>query len=62
MNIKDIKKIKTQEEARQFAIDWQHWMSTQSLSYRELADWQTALNEVAFFYNLFNEFRENGII
>jgi hypothetical protein len=56
------KEITTQDEARQFAIDWQNWQATQSLSYQELADWQTYFEALAVKFNLTDEFIENGII
>lgn len=58
----DIRYIKTAGEARQYAIDWQNWVSEQSLSYSELADWQEAFRTLADRYGLIEEFRENGII
>ena len=54
--------IKTQEEARQFAIDWQSWASEQSLSYGELAGWGEVLSVLAEKFDLVEEFKENGII
>jgi hypothetical protein len=38
----------TEEEARQYAIDWQNWASKQSLSYGELADKVEQLFEVIY--------------
>jgi hypothetical protein len=55
--------IHTVYEAREKAVAWQHWMSTQSLSYDELAQWQdyfTTLTEK--FPELQDEFKENGIL
>jgi hypothetical protein len=59
-----IQEIKTAEEARQFAIEWQKWVSDdQSLSYGELAGWQGYFLEmVEKFPELKEEFEENGII
>jgi len=54
--------IHTEEEARQYAIDWQAWTSKQDLSYGELAEWQTYFMNVAKGFNIEEEFRENGII
>jgi hypothetical protein len=54
--------IKTEEEARQYAIDWQNWASEQNLSYDELAEWQGIFTELAEKFNLVDEFKENGII
>ena len=60
MNIKQAETIKTQEEARQFAIDWQLWSSEQNMS--ELAEWQQVLTDLALNFNLVEEFEENRII
>lgn len=54
--------IKTEDEARELAIDWQGWNSEQSLSYRELNEWQNFFEILAKDFNLTDEFRENGII
>ncbi len=62
MNINYIPDIKTQAEARQYAIDWQIWASEQQLSYSELAEWQDIFNELATKFDLVDEFEENGII
>jgi isoleucyl-tRNA synthetase len=56
------KQINTQEEARQYAIDWQTWQSEQSLSYGEIAEWQGIFTTLAYKFGLFEEFVENGII
>jgi hypothetical protein len=64
-NLKEIKKIlavKTKEQARQIAIDWQSWASKQSLSYSELSQWQTYFETLAKKFGLKKEFKENGII
>jgi hypothetical protein len=57
-----ITEIKSKEEARQYAIDWQNWASNKNLSYSELAEWQNIFTELAEKYNLQEEFKENGII
>ena len=54
--------ITSADEAREKAIDWQAWVSEQSLSYGELARWQNYFEEVAIIYDLEEEFKENGII
>jgi len=54
--------IKTQEEARQYAIDWEIWASERSLSYGELLDWGIIFEKLGNKFNLTDEFRENGII
>lgn len=53
---------KTQEEAREYAIDWQKWQAEQSLSYGELAEWGDHFREIAEEFDLVEEFKENGII
>jgi len=57
-----IEDIKTQEEARQYAIDWQALASEQDLSYSELVEEQNKLRTLAERFNLQDEFKENGII
>jgi hypothetical protein len=54
--------IHTEEEARQYAIDWQAWVSSQSLSYGEMAEWQVYFTTIATRFSLRKEFEENGII
>lgn len=55
--------IRTLADARQHAIDWQNWQSTQSLSYSEICDWQAHFTKLAEQYpELKEEFIENGII
>ena len=61
-NPNEIKQINTPEEARQYAIDWQTWVSDQNLSYAELFTWQEVLTQLATRFNLTEEFQENGII
>jgi len=56
------KVVNTQDEARQEAIDWQHWMSNQNLSYAEMADWAEYFEGLADKFDLREEFEENGII
>ena len=56
------KHITTQEEARQFAIDWQNWASGESLDYMTLGKWQTIFIDLAEEFDLTEEFKENGII
>jgi len=52
----------TQEDARQFAIEWQHWASDQNLSYGELAEWGAYFEMIGERFDLLEEFKENGII
>ena len=57
-----VQKAKSQDEARQYAIDWQTWQSERSMSYGEVAEWNDIFVELAFKFDLFDEFKENGII
>lgn len=62
MKIEDIKNIKTQAEARRFAIDWQSWQSNKCLSYGDVMEWFDAFELLAQKFELVEEFEENGII
>ena len=55
-------KIHSKEQARDYAIAWQHWFAETSMSYAEIVDWQAYFYKLAQKYNLMQEFRENGII
>lgn len=54
--------ISTREQARGHAVDFQNWVGRQSLSYKELADWQTYFGAIAKKFDLTDEFKENGVI
>lgn len=56
------REIKTQEEARAYAQEWQNWVSEQDLSWEEIAEWEKEMTEVAQTFDLVEEFKENGII
>ena len=62
MKIEDIKNIKTQAEARQFAIDWQNWSGEQVMSWEDVANWGLVFEKLAKKFDLVEEFKENGII
>lgn len=62
MIMKAITTIKTKDEARQIAINWQHWQSKKSLSYLEVSQWQGYFETIAKKFNLKKEFKENCII
>jgi hypothetical protein len=62
MTPQEVFQAKTQEEARQYAKDWQIWASERNLSYGELAEWQAVFAELANKYDLVEEFKENAII
>lgn len=57
-----MKHIKTQEQARQYGIDYQNWSSRKNLSYGEIMLFQNKLTKLAEKFNLVEEFKENGII
>lgn len=53
------------DTVRNFAIDWQDWASQQSLSYGELTEWTSAIEQLAIATGsseLIEELKENGII
>ena len=54
--------IKTKEQARQYAIDWQVWQSDKNLSYEEVIHFQKKLTTLAKRFGLMCEFKENAII
>jgi hypothetical protein len=62
MDIRDIKRIATAEEAEEYAKDWQNWQSEQELSYSEIIEWEIALEDLANTFGLYDAFKENGII
>lgn len=59
---KPIASIKTKEEARELAVDWQNWQSQKSMSWQEVSEWGAYFEEVAKKFGLTKEFQENGII
>lgn len=62
MKLKNLQSITTADEARQLAIDWQTWQDEQSLSYREIKEYQDYFTTLAGKFNLIEEFKINGII
>jgi hypothetical protein len=59
----------TQDEARQYAIDWQDWVSEQNkigeeptLYTSDLVEWSGIFEELGKRFDLTEEFIENGII
>jgi len=57
-----ISQVKTKDQARQVAMDFQEWASNQNLSYGELAQYQSDLHKLAKRFGLVKEFKENAII
>lgn len=62
MQLKPIDDIKGKEEARDIAVEYQNWAGGQSLSYGELAEYQSYFEALAKKFGLVDEFKENGII
>lgn len=62
MKLKPLKEIESVGEAQDIAIEWQNWASDQSLSYGELAEYQSYFVELGEKFWLTEEFKENGII
>jgi len=62
MKQKAVVHVKTKEEARQIAIDWQKRQGLLSMSYAEVIRWYTYFKKLAKKFNLVREFKENGII
>jgi hypothetical protein len=60
--VKNINEIKTEEEAREIAMDFIPFFLENDLSYSELAEYQYYLEEIGKKFNLLEEFEENGII
>lgn len=61
MVISEMPVPKDAEEARQQAIEWQHWQSDQNLSWGESSEWSCYFEELAKKFDLTEEFKENGI-
>lgn len=62
MKIKSVKEVKTKAEAQRIAIEWQDWQSNRSMSFSEVAQWESYFQELAKKFKLTEEFKENGII
>lgn len=69
MNLKPIAEVKTADEARDIAIDWQQWASEQNeigkeptLYTSDLVEYCEYFTTLAKKFDLTEEFKENGII
>jgi len=60
--VKSISQVKTKDEARTMAIDFQNWASEQNLSYSEISNYQNYFEELGKKFKLTEEFKENAII
>ena len=57
------KEIKTKEQARQYAIEWQQWANKRKIFYTsELYEWEQYFTKLGRKFGLLKEFKENGII
>ena len=62
MNLPNTEDVKTADEARELAIDWQHETSDTDLYMSEVMEYADYFSVLANKFNLTDEFRENGII
>ena len=56
------REIKTKEEARQVAIDWQNNFTNEEYTYFDLSNASGIFTRLGEKFNLIEEFKENGII
>lgn len=56
------KLIYSRDEARNYAIDWQEWVSKQSMTYGDMCFWYKKFIALGKTFKLTREFKENGII
>lgn len=54
--------IKTKEEARQYAIEWQKTFSERNMTYGQIAEQEDIFTKLGRKFGLLREFKENGII
>lgn len=57
-----IKNVNTKDDAREYAIFLQYWISKHELSWQEISDLQNDLTILAKKFDLVEEFKENGMI
>lgn len=62
MRIPRISSVKSEDQARDIAIDWQVSWQDHNYSYGELIEWQEFFETIGKRFNLIDEFKENGII
>lgn len=60
--LKQIKGIKTKDQARSFAVNWQNWQSKQIFTWYDNITWQYEMKKIGRKFGLIREFKENGII
>lgn len=54
--------VRSAEEARTLAIDWQNWQSEVALGIGDMAEFADYFSELAGKFGLADEFKENGIV
>lgn len=57
-----IENVNTKDDAREYAIFLQDWISKHKLSWQEILDLQNDLTILAKKFDLVEEFKENGMI
>lgn len=57
-----ISQVKTKEQARTMAMDYQNYASEQDMSYGELIEHQNYFEKLGKKFGLLKEFKENGIV
>jgi len=62
LNEAKLKNVKTKEDARQQALDWQHDFSNKSMSWADTIEAANHFEKMGKKFNLTKEFEENGII
>ena len=59
---KQIAEVKTKDQARQLAIEYQGWQSNKSMTWGEVADYSHKFESLGKKFGLVKEFKENGVI
>lgn len=62
MRIPRISSVKSEDQARNIALDWQVWQQDNSMYMSEVIEWQEFFEAIGKRFNLTDEFKENGII
>lgn len=57
-----LSEVTSADQAEELAKDWQIWAGENSLSYGELAEYQSYFETLAAKFDLTEVFQENGII
>lgn len=57
-----IEELKTADDAREHAQEWQAWTANNKLTLGELIDWENYFEYIAKKFDLTDEFKENGVL